>query len=276
MSRTRTAAIFSILLIAALFSSSAHAVDTDPAGGKAPEKGVISGTVVIKGQGPLSGGQVMLYNAASGPAPDPDKYERTPDLARPIGEDGRFSVELPAGTYYLRAVKRLSGERIGPPEAGDYIFRATDEKGMPREFRVEAGKSLDIGTGEAVPLLKTAKSSTHAVTTAIEGIIVDPTGNPVPDVIIVAFLKPAVQSKPLFVSDKTGKNGTYVLRVAPGTYYLRARNMFASGPPEPGQIVGYYGEGAPAPVTVKEGEIVKNVNFTVILFPGRGPFSGDR
>ncbi len=43
-----------------------------------------------------------------------------------------------------------------------------------------------------------------------------------------------------------------------------------------GQIVGFYGEGSPAPMMVKEGEIVKNVNFTVILFPGRGPFSEDR
>jgi hypothetical protein len=104
--------------------------------------------------------------------------------------------------------------------------------------------------------------------------IIDGGGNPVPDAVVVAFLQPAVQTKPLFVSEKTGKDGKYVLRVTPGTYYLRVRNAFASGPPEPGQIVGYYGEGQPAPVTIKEGEVLKDIHFRVILFPGRGPFSG--
>jgi len=49
--------------------------------------------------------------------------------------------------------------------------------------------------------------------------------------------------------------------------------VFASGPPQEGQIVGYYGEGDAVPVAVKEGERKKGTNINVVLFPGRGPFS---
>jgi len=49
--------------------------------------------------------------------------------------------------------------------------------------------------------------------------------------------------------------------------------VFASGPPQEGQIVGYYGEGEAAPVTVKEAERKKGNDINVVLFPGRGPFS---
>lgn len=235
-------------------------------------KGAIAGKVLIKDNGPLADGQVMFYNAASGPPPAPDKYERTPDHVRDLDANGRFEVELPAGAYYLRAVKRRSGERIGPPAAGDLVLRIIDEAGKPKEFVIEAGKKLDIGTlGGAEPLKADTK---HVVSTAVEGRVVDSLGKPVPDAVVVAFLKPAVMSKPLFISEKTGKDGRYLLRLTPGTYYLRARNQFASGPPEPGQIVGYYGEGQPAPITVKEGQVLTGVDFVVILFPGRGPFSG--
>jgi hypothetical protein len=238
------------------------------------KKGTISGKIMIKDGGPLSGGQVIFFNAASGPPPEQERYDRTPDFVRNIDDDGKFSADIPEGKYYIGAVKRRSGETIGAPAEGDYTWRSLDEKGKPKAYAVEADKLLDIGTiAEAAPLK--AESVVHrAVTTAIEGTVFDMDGKPVADAVVVAFINPSVQSKPLFISEKTGKDGKYLLRIAAGTFYLRVRNQFASGPPEPGQIVGYYGEGTPAPVTIKEGEKLKDIDFKVILFPGRGPFSG--
>ena len=122
--------------------------------------------------------------------------------------------------------------------------------------------------------MKLGENRKQTVLTAIKGVIRDSAGKPVPDAVVVAFREQAAQSKPVFASEKTGKDGRYLLRVVPGTYYLRARTGFSSGPPETGQIVGYYGAAEPTPVTVKEGEVRSGVNFGVLLFPGRGNLSG--
>lgn len=240
---------------------------------KAVKTGAIAGKIMIKGASALAGGQVMFYDAAAGPPPSPDKYERIPDISRDIDPDGNFIVELKAGKYYMGAVKRLSGDRMGPPQEGDLVFRSLDSKGKPKEYIIKAGSFMNIGTAEAVPL--SAKDIVKtAVTTALEGTIVDMGDNPVAGAVVIAFTSPSMSGKPLFVSEKSDKKGRYVLPLKAGTYYLRVRNSFASGPPQPGQIVGYYGEGAPAPIAVKEGEIRKQIDFKVIEFPGRGPFSG--
>jgi hypothetical protein len=41
--------------------------------------------------------------------------------AVPAGEDGRFRIKLPPGSYYLLARKRRGGGMYGPPGRDDYI-----------------------------------------------------------------------------------------------------------------------------------------------------------
>ncbi len=238
------------------------------------KKGTVIGKIVVKSGVPLSFGQVMFYDASAGPPPNPKKYERTPDVSKTLNAEGEFKVELPEGMYYLGAIKRLSGDRLGPPQEGDYVFRSLNELGKPKEYFIHADRSVDVGTfTEAFPL--TAEDlSKRSITTAIEGMILSMDWKPVPDVVVVAFTKPSIGGKPLFVSDKSDKDGKYVLPVTEGMYYLRARNSFAAGPPQPGQIVGYYGEGTPSGLYVNECEMKKGIDFQVIVFPGRGPFSG--
>ncbi len=149
-----------------------------------------------------------------------------------------------------------------------------DEKGKPKEYHVKAGTLLELGTITNAFQLKEEDLSKRRVTTAIKGVILDMQWNKVKDAVVAAFAKPTIGGRPLFVSDKTDEEGKYTLRLTEGTYYLRVRNSFAAGPPKPGQIVGYYGEGTPAPVFIEECEIKEGFDFQVIVFPGRGPFSG--
>ena len=260
-----------LVLIIFLLFSHASAADEQPPTSEI-RTGSITGTVMISGAGPLAGGQVLLYDVASGIPPAPSKYERTPDITKDIDADGRFRVDIRPGRYYLSAIKRSSGARIGPPETGDYVFRSLDEKGNPREYLIEAGSSLDIGTVSAAPL-KPERLSDKNAATAIEGFVKEKDGMPVADAVVAAFVTTAMQGKPLFISGKTGSDGAYVLRVAPGTYYLRARNASASGPPQAGHIMGFYGQGGPAPVTIKEGERKKGMDINAVRFPGRGPLA---
>ncbi|KAF0217380.1 MAG: hypothetical protein FD174_3346 [Geobacteraceae bacterium] len=252
------------LCILAVFGMS-HAEDV--------KVGTVSGQLMIKGGGPMSGGMVFLYNIATGPPPSSDKYWRVPDFVAETDDKGRFSVELLEGKYCLGAIKREAKKLIGPPIEGDYLFISRDEKGTPREYVIKKGEKLDVGViAEAVPY---KRSVVKEGITAIEGYVQDADGKPVEGVLVFAFVTPTIVGKPLFVSDKTAKDGKYILRVhAGGNYYLKTRNVYGGGPPLSGEIVDSYGEQAPvAPVEVrvKTGEIVKGINLKGVKFPGRGP-----
>lgn len=263
---------FPFLFFFLMFGAVPAEADNEPA--KEIKTGTITGQFVIKGDGPMSGGQVLFYNASTGPPPSPDKYARISDISKDIGPDGGFRAELPTGKYYMGALKRLSGESFGLPQEGDYHLLSRDKQGRLKEYVVKAGEVLDAGViAEAVPF-KPEVPGAKKTTTAIEGVVSDMDGKPVQDAVVSAFMNSMMTEKPIFVSDRTDKDGKYVLRIAEGKYYLRVRNNFGGGPPVPGQIVGYYGEGTPAAVIVKEGEIKSRVDFKVIRFPGRGPFSG--
>ncbi len=201
----------------------------------------------------------------------PNKYDRTPDFSRGTDGEGRFRISLPAGRYYLGAVKRMSGDRFGVPQVGDYVLLQHDEKGLLKQYWVRSGDVLDVGSIAGATPVRAQDLAKRSAKTAITGVVVDTNGAPVGNAVVIAYVDPSVKGKPLFISESSKKDGKYLLRLTPGTYYLRARNNLTGGPPEPGQIVGYYGEGEPAPVEVKEGETVRDIDFTDILFEGRGP-----
>ncbi len=116
---------------------------------------------------------------------------------------------------------------------------------------------------------------TANATATVEGIVVDVTGKAVENAVVSAYINPTTNKKPVFVSLKTGADGQYVLRVSRGTYYLKVGNNDRGGPPSPGQIVGYFGERTPPKIDIKDGQIIKGLNFRVILFSERrGPFPG--
>lgn len=265
----RQIVIVSIFLIALVFMSDIASAGSEISSGKEVKTGVVTGKIMIKGGGPLSWGQILFYDVSVGTPPMPDKYYRTPDISKNLDGEGKFRVDIPAGKYYLGAVKRLSGDAFGVPQEGDYVYRSLDDKGKLNEFDIKAGSILDIGTISEVAPVRAQDPAKRTVTTAIEGVVSDTEGKPVEDAVVIAFVD--LKGKSLFLSDKTNKEGKYTLRLTEGTYYLRVRNRFTVGPPEPGQIVGFYGDGSTPPVRVKEGEIKKGIDFTVILFGGRGP-----
>lgn len=262
--RRLEAVLAALMLIAAAVSYGADKATDERA------TGTISGKVVIKDAGPMSGGQVLLFDAAAGAPPSVESFERPPDFVRDTDADGRFAIQAPEGRYYLKAVKRQSGRRFGPPAEGDFVYRSLDEQGRPKEYHIEPGKTIEIsGDLEAVPLK--AKAISSGMDTSVEGVVKDSTGRPVKDVIVVAYGEREMKTKPLFVSRKTDRNGKYILLLKEGTYYLRIRESFSGKPPEAGETVGYYGdERGPAPVIVKKGE-KKKVDFKAVKFPGRGP-----
>lgn len=235
--------------------------------------GTISGKLMIKGGGPMAGGHVFIFNDATGPPPSRGKYWRVPDDVVSLDNEGKFSIELPAGRYYLGAIKRVSEKKsIGPPDEGDFFFASADEKGMPKAYIIKEGEKIDIGIiSEAMPFKRADVKFGDGIT-SIEGVVLDVEGKPVEGAVIFAYMAPTRIGKPIFASERTGKNGKYILRVHEGgKYYLRVRSVYGGGPPQAGEIIGDYGEKEPVAVVLKSGKKLRGINIKVRRFAGRGP-----
>jgi hypothetical protein len=246
----------SLILIIAFAVPSAYA--------KESATGTISGRVLGKNGESMSGGRVLIFTADSGPPPARHRYWRTPDDIVEIGSDGGFRANLAEGRYYIAAIKRKSSETIGPPEEGDliYPYSRKDLKSDNREYAIKKNGNTDIGViAEAVPFNNESYTLYPGIT-AIEGKIVDEQGKPVSGAMAFAYPSPDMTGKPLFTSDRTGRDGSYSLRVSEGgRFYIKIRNTSVGGHPVDGEILGEYGKEKPEQVAVKTGEIKKAVNI---------------
>lgn len=233
--------------------------------------GSLSGKVMVKGDVPMANGVVFIFNTSSGPVPSPDKYWRVPDEIVKTDAQGRFVARLANGSYQIGAIQRKSGEDIGPPQEGD-MFLPFHGGGAPKTYVVANGSITDIGTiTGAYPFKKTSVKVKDGIT-AIEGKVIDSAGKPVEGAFVFAFVTPAMVGKPLFISERTGKDGKYILRVHQGgDYFLKIRNTYGGGAMKAGEIMGSYGLDKPVAVNAKSGEIIKGIDITGARFPGQGP-----
>jgi hypothetical protein len=128
-----------------------------------------------------------------------------------------------------------------------------------------------VGILEATPF--NSASLAKEGLTAIEGTVLDVDGKPVEGILVFAFTTQTIVGRPLFVSDRTGKDGKYRLRVAEGgTYYLRLRENYGGGPLKDSELKGVYGDKEPASaIVIKSGEILKDIDIKAMRFQGRGP-----
>jgi hypothetical protein len=233
--------------------------------------GLISGRVMVKEAIPMSDGLIFIFNEASGAPPSFDKYWRVPDEVVKTDADGKFRAVLSKGRYYLGAIKRKTDEEIGPLQEGD-LFLPFYADGAPIVYAVSSGSSTDLGEIRGAQPFSKSILKTGGGVTAIEGIVTDSSAKPIENALVFAFLTSTMLGKPLFISEKTGKDGKYMLRVYEGgNYYLKIRNSYGGGAMKAGEIMGNYGQEQPAAVKVTTGSIVKNINITGMFFSGQGP-----
>lgn len=223
----------------------------------------------------MAGGTVFLFAAEAGPPPVPERYWRVPDEVMTLDADGRFSIELIPGSYHVGGVKREKEQEIGPPRVGDHFLTSRDERGEPRSFTVRGGETTDIGSlGDAVPFDPALAGKREGVT-GIEGTIVDPAGKPVPGALVFAYSNPDMSGKPLFVSERSGADGRYLLRVSEGgRYFLKVRDVYGGGPPAEGAVMGVYGDSVPQPLMVRTGALTPGADVRVVRFTRSGRAAG--
>jgi hypothetical protein len=255
-----------ILIFLVLFFISFNALSQDI------QKGIVAGLIVTPEGVPVSLAQVLFFNAASGPPPSHQHFWRVPDHITKTDEAGKFFTELPEGKYFVTAIKRNSGESMGPPAEGDYLFSSKDPTGAQKSVEIKAGIRVYVEvSSDAFLYKKEADSSSE--TTAVQGTIFDDSGNPLKGALVLAFATPEVKgrhTRPLFVSERTGSDGLFTLKVkGGGTYYLRARSLRNAGPPAAGEMISDPGlEGAVA-VVLEKGQVVKGIEIRTRKYQGR-------
>ncbi|MBC8017781.1 MAG: carboxypeptidase regulatory-like domain-containing protein [Verrucomicrobia bacterium] len=240
--------------------------------GAEAKQGTISGKWITKDNGPMTGAQVLLFNLAVGPPPSSDKFLRVPDVTTTIDVDGKFSVQVAAGRYYLVMRKRVEEGTFGPPRDGDLQFYSRDKKGMARLFVVKAGKETNLGTITEVTVFQKQQSKYEKGMTAIEGTVTGEDGQPVEGVRVFAYTSPEMKGRPQYASEGTGKDGKYLINVnKQGTYYLKARSHYGGGKPVKGEFMGGYGEPtAPAVVEVEKGTLRSGIDIKTRQFAEQG------
>ena len=100
--------------------------------------------------------------------------------------------------------------------------------------------------------------------TAISGALKGFDGAPIADVVVKVYDNPAFTGKPLYVSERTGVDGKFIIQIdKEGTYFITVRAGYSGGRLLPGDILGVYGMDVPLPVTVKMKRVTEGIDITV-------------
>lgn len=265
------ASILLLLLASAVASFGGEFPFSGTAGVTSANSGTIFGRINIPGKKPTELGLVFLFDAAQGPPPSREKYWRVPDIIEVLDKDGAFSIEVPTGTYYFIATKRAEESEMGPPQDGDYFYFNGDAKGNPLPLNVSVGTRLNIGViSGSYPYSRSMLLRDKGVT-AIEGAVLDKEGKPVQWALVFAYPTEVTQGRPLFVSERTGKDGRFLLRVdGGGTFYLKVRGLYGAGTPEEGELLTDVDGNESTMVTLKSDEKLQGIKLRVLPFPKRG------
>jgi len=250
----------------------------------APEGvGTLSGKVMLKENAPMSNGMVLIYNPYIGPPPHPYKYWRIPDMIISTNEDGSFSIDLSAGTYYMMIAQKSPDGEIGPPSKDEFLYFHSDKEGNAALITIEAGKKLELGTLSGTFFWTADKVEREKGITSASGVVTDDSGKPVKNLVVFAYLYQEATGRPAFVSDRTDKDGKFIIRFYEGgTYYLKVRGFIGGGKPRTGEFTNVTKEFVPTMVTVKKDENLKDVKIQVKMFSGTGynpsapPESGEK
>lgn len=186
----------------------------------------IEGVVTYRDE-PLERLYLYLYD-------QPVEGFRGPGIATiPVGEGGRFRVSVRPGKYFVIARKRTRGGMYGPMEIGDHF---NYYPGNP--VLVEEGQRVSISL-ETVTRVSQLEVS-EARRPAVRGRVVDPGGNPVPGLRVLAYRPGEEKGRPLYFSEPSDDEGHFALVVpVQGDYTLVVRERFG-GPAGPDEYSGRY------------------------------------
>jgi len=221
----------------------------------------ISGKVVLaEKKAPLAGAYVNVYPDTISNLLGPSQF-----ISLPTDNDGSYQIELPAGTYYLVARKRVSGDPTGPLSPGDFY---SEHQRVLVNVKKDRTAQVDL---EVVPMKAPMFFKKMVVEketdTGFRGRLVDAEGKPLMGGFAMAYSDPDMKRLPDYASTLSDRDGNFTLYLpAGGTYYLAAR-VHAWDMPRPGEPYGIYGD-PPEAMKIASGSFVKDIDIVMAPFAG--------
>lgn len=225
-------------------------------------KSGISGRVLLKeSAAPMAGAYVNVYRDTISNLLGPSQF-----LSRPTDDTGRYRFELPPGTYYVVARKRLSGDATGPLSPGDFY-----SEHQRIRVKVEDGRmavvDLQVVAMKAPMFFKTQVVDRETAT-GIRGVLVDQAGNPVMGGFAMAYADPEMKRLPDYASTLSDEQGRFTIFLPRGgTFYLAAR-IQGWDMPTTGEPYGKYGGETATPVTVATDRFADGIRIEMAPFTG--------
>lgn len=222
----------------------------------------LTGKVFLKDSGDALGEAfVNIYPDTTSNLLGPSQY-----ISSPTSKDGFFTIDVPPGTYYVVARKRMTGEASGPLAPGDFY---SEHKRILVEVKSAKMARVDL---EVVPMKAPMFFKKNLVErqtdTGIRGRLVDVEGKPVPGSFAIAYVDRDLKRLPDFASTLSDANGQFTIYLPEGgTFYLAAR-VHAWDMPRTGELYGKLGGEDAAPLTVEKGSFVEDVTLTLTPFDG--------
>jgi len=261
----RTLILFSLALLG-LATACTPAMDTvaDRVASRyrdTPGVTAIAGTVhLAEANTALAGAYVNVYPDTISNLLGPSQF-----ISLPTGDDGSYRIDLPPGTYYVVARKRISGDPTGPLSTGDFY---SEHQRVVATVVTDRTALVDL---ELVPMKAPMFFKKMVVETksdtGFRGRLVDAGGQPVMGGFAMAYSDPEMKRLPDYASTLSDRDGNYTLYLPKGgTYYLAAR-VHAWDMPRPGEPYGIYGAPAEA-LQVETGSFREGLDITMTPFAG--------
>jgi len=218
----------------------------------------VSGQVVYAGQG-AARTFVYVYSEEAGGLMGPSYGE-----AVQADDAGRFSIDLPAGRYFLVARKRAGGSRSGGLSPGDLNGIYPQNPVTVVRGQRQALATFPLAAIDAEVQAERQSAGTFTPTdTALTGQAVDADGRPVDGVYVFAYRDSRMVGKPVYISAPSDADGRFQLYLGSGgTYFIGARSAYG-GPLEPGEWVGTYDGQADHSIQVTAGQVRSLGSMTV-------------
>ena len=200
------------------------------------EMGTLSGQLFVDDK-PLANATIAFFPVRRGLPPISMDMRSIPEFLGQTDGDGKFAIKLLSDSYFMGMFIKVN-KIVGPPMPGEPFFFAAEQSGALRQFKIGFQEKVEAGRVDGAKP-ETFKEARETFT--VKGAVVNDQEQPFPSVLV--FAKESMnQPRPDFISERTGEDGLFTIRIPAGrSYYLFARPSIGFAKPAPGEPMGIYG-----------------------------------